>query len=486
MKSPKVLHLFSGAGGGGLGFKRAGFESVGAFDSDPAACRDFEYLVGSPATVADLAKISIHDFRNSCTGRPDVVFTSPPCKSFSSCLPAKIAATQKYQEMSALTLRGIMLSLEAWKYPPYLIVMENVPRITTRGKKWLDRIVRMLHSYGYAVRMTDHDCGEIGGLAQHRQRFLLVARLIDVVPVFLRQPPKKLVLPIGEVLSQLPVPLPNEFPCGPIHKLPKLSPLNWVRLALIPAGKDWRALPDQVAVGTPGKTHFGKYGVEDWEGPSHTVIGESRVGKGWAGISDPRVDCVRREGGHGVTSWDDPSTAIIGKGTIHNGPWQIGDPRLTCTPRRGTLRVEEWAKPSHVVIGGSRAFKGQSIADPRVPTIVGGPIDLDPKARPTHLIIRAADGTWHRPMTTLELAALQGFPMKVNGDWLKFDGRSHEAWRQRIGNAVPPPAAEAIALTCKRTLEATSLGLDGISKEPIWVRKPSGGEEWKRFLHSIA
>lgn len=35
----RALHLFAGIGGGAIGFKRAGFETVGAVDSDPGACR---------------------------------------------------------------------------------------------------------------------------------------------------------------------------------------------------------------------------------------------------------------------------------------------------------------------------------------------------------------------------------------------------------------------------------------------------------------
>jgi hypothetical protein len=51
---PTALYLFSGIGGGSLGFRDAGFRGVGAFDLDAAACRDYEALVGEPATCKDL------------------------------------------------------------------------------------------------------------------------------------------------------------------------------------------------------------------------------------------------------------------------------------------------------------------------------------------------------------------------------------------------------------------------------------------------
>ena len=41
-----VGHLFCGLGGGGLGFHRAGFRGAFAVDSSPAACRDYERIVG--------------------------------------------------------------------------------------------------------------------------------------------------------------------------------------------------------------------------------------------------------------------------------------------------------------------------------------------------------------------------------------------------------------------------------------------------------
>lgn len=575
-------------GGGALGFQQAGFESVGAFDVDPAAVADFELLTGETATVADLMTLQPDEMAALCSGRPDVVFTSPPCKGYSGCLPAAKSKTAKYQNLNSLAQRGIWLALEAWEKPPPLIVLENVPRIMSRGREWLDAIGSMLRSYGYAVRETTHDCGELGGLAQHRRRFLLVARHMEQVPEFLYEPPVKRVRGIGEVLGELPVPLPGEPTAGPMHRLPKLSAMNWVRLALIRAGKDWRDLPPSVELHTRSGRQNGGYGVEDWDRASHAVIAEGSVrntrasvadprvaseprsgvygvasgaepsntvtgaaahDNGAWSVSDPRVECERREGGHGVRDWTDPTCPVIAAPSIHNWPagvadprvadrrrggfgvrgvddpsrtvvgaaelqnyavsmtdprlghvpgksgryglegWRmpshtvtsartgsgwataLADPRLTHATRRGTMGVHGWAEPSHVIIGDARAHKGNSVADPRVPGVYGPTFDIDDK-RPQWLIIRAADGTWHRPMTTLELAALQGFPVVLGGDWLQLTGRSHKAWRGRIGNAVPPPAAEAIARACAATLKAAGESRFLLSGQPVWVAPP--------------
>lgn len=99
-------------------------------------------------------------------------------------------------------------------------------------------------------------------------------------------------------------------------------------------------------------------------------------------------------------------------------------------------------------------------------TLHGPAVELTARGR---LVIQAPDGTWHRPLTTLELAVLQGLPSQVDGEWLQLDGRSDRAWRQRVGNAVPPPTAEAIARSMLATLRASDEGRLLLSSTPRWV-----------------
>ena len=427
-KQPTVLHLFCGSGGGALGFQRAGFRSVGNIDFNVDACADVQYLTGEKATVADLTTLSPDELREICGDeRPDVLFTSPPCKGFSGCLAGERVGSDKYKGMNSLAFRGIWIALEAWATPPPLVLFENVPRIQSRGSQWLDQIEALLRSYGYAVARSTHDCGELGGLAQHRQRFLMVARHMDQVPEYLRVPASKRVRAAGEVLAELPIPIPGESTAGSMHRLPRQSPLNWLRLATIPAGGDWRDLPEAIALPTRAARQNGGFGVNEWSCPSHTVVAEGSVRNTWSSIADPRLGCTPRIGVYGVLSWDEAAPTVIGHARPDNGRFTIADPRVTRDDR----------------------------------------IDLDSQ-KPCHVVIRSADGTWHRPMTTLELAALQGFPTKMDGEWLQLSGRSHASWRQRIGNAVPPPTAEAIARNCRATLAAAA-GEYTLSSESIWV-----------------
>jgi hypothetical protein len=82
----------------------------------------------------------------------------------------------------------------------------------------------------------------------------------------------------------------------------------------------------------------------------------------------------------------------------------------------------------------------------------------------------ASDDTWHRPFTTLDLAALQSL---IDPDELfSIDGKySDTEWREHIGNAVPPDAAESMAGVIYRALLGAIVGETfTLSSAPVWVR----------------
>ena len=474
--------LFCGLGAGALGFLEAmgrlgrehsaTFRSLGGIDLDPHSCADFRMLTGSPAAEADLATMQPAELRAAWGDeRPDCIFLSPPCKGFSGLLSGKSAASPKYQALNRLVLQGLFLACETWASPPPLLVLENVPRIQSRGADLLRQVRQLLASYGYVFHEATHDCGEIGGLAQHRRRYLLVARRPADVPSYVYHPPKKQVRGCGEVLG--PLPLPEDPAAGPLHKLPRLSWINWLRLALIPAGGDWRDLPKAGAPelssplpeGAERRSVWARYDVRPWDQPARTVAGEGS--NGGYGVADPRVPY----NGHlGVIGWDEPTGVVAGASRPSNGRFAVADPRvaeavaLKCKPWQtsGAYGVMRWDEAVGTVTGSACIDNCRSaVADPRPP---GAPKDSYP-------IIIAADGTWHRPLTTLELAALQGIPTVIDGKPLQLSGKRVAAWRERIGNAVPVGAARAIAESLLTALLAADLGTWTLGGTGIWVER---------------
>lgn len=615
------FHLFCGLGSGAAGFNdgearvgqiQGNFVCLGGIDVDPAGIRDFERLTGVPGTLMDLFdRVQYRAFHGREPGsdwrealpadihraagnkHPHIIFLSAPCKGFSGLLSEAKSLTDKYQALNQLTERGVWLALEAFADDPVeLFVFENVPRLLTRGRPLVDRIMSMFRHFGYVARETTHDCGKLGGLAQSRKRCLIVARHIEKVPPLLYEPEQRQLRAVGDVLGKMPLPGVG----GPMHRVPSLAWKTWVRLAFVEAGSDWRSLNKLVVENghlrdylIVPEMHRGGYGVRNWDDPSGVVQGESRPSNGSFSVADPRFEqSAKWTDGQAyiVKRWDEARGAITGASAPGSSAQAVADPRLevkhnncfrivrfdqasgTVTAGTGpsaggqgvadprpewnrhgsNMRVGRWDEPAATIIAGGKGVQGgwQSIADPRprpgplfskypvtewdaaARTVIGGDDTgayavADPRSGMspqrsayqtgghygvTHwgescgavasaasydngrwsvadprlpaidekliAVIRSLDGTWHRPFTTLELAALQSLfdpEDPVEAAAFGLDGTSDSAWRERIGNAVPRRAAAAIASEMGRTLLLAWSGETfALSAAPVWVR----------------
>ncbi|PZU63806.1 DNA cytosine methyltransferase [Sphingobium sp.] len=396
-------HMFCGVGVGARGFNlaaprvgnvQARFVCAGGIDNDAGAIHNFGRLTGTPGTVMDLFSraqfIRFHgkeppadwreaapeDIRRVFGRTPDVVFLSAPCKGFSGLLSATQSKTDKYQALNELTLRGVWLLMEAYKDDPVPIVLfENVPRILTRGKWLLDQIIAILRGYGYSVNLDTHDCGVIGNLAQSRKRALAIARHMQKVPPFIYQPKHHRLRGVGEVIGKLP--LPGDPVAGSMHRVPSLQWKTWLRLALVPAGKDWRALNDLAVVDgqlrdfgiVPEQVmHNDSLGVNRWTDPAPTITSQRAPGQGRFSVADPRpLDGWHNEA-LGVREWGDVARVVAGASRPHNGAHSVADPRpQQANQSYGQYGVREWADPAGTVTGQCAPGGGpNSIADPRL------------------------------------------------------------------------------------------------------------------------
>ncbi|SBS78755.1 Cytosine-specific methyltransferase [uncultured Mycobacterium sp.] len=130
-------------------------------------------------------------------------------------------------------------------------------------------------------------------------------------------------------------------------------------------------------------------------------------------------------------------------------PPTVGDVLFPLMARDGWSGAEDWAERAQgigpTIVGGSRKH--------------GGP-DLGPTRARAGWLELGVDGKGlancgpdeftpigHTPRLTLEMAAaIQGFP-----DYWHFSGRKTAAYRQ-IGNAFPPPVAEAVGLQIRSAI----------------------------------
>ena len=421
-KGGEHVEVSTTAGGKAL---RATFRCIGGVDVVPEIVRAFSRYVGVPGTLLDLfsreqyeayhgAKppatwraATVEDLRLAAGGEaPDIIISSPPCRGWSGLVTEERSKLPKYQALNALTLRAISLAIEAWADdPPSFWLLENVPRLVSRGAVLLGAIVAMLEAAGYAVTYTVPDLGEIGNLAQSRKRLHLVARHREKVPVTIFEPPKHPLRAVGEVLG--PLPLPGHPAGGILHRLPRLEWRTWVRLALIPAGGDWRDL-NKLAIADgvlrdyrlePGTYwHPGVLGVNEWDAPSSTITGRGGTTNGNHAVADPRVGDNWNHGALGVRSWEEHAAAVTTSGRPTSGAHAVADPRAQYSGEYGQLGIQEWDRPAHTVSSQSSPGQGPcSVADPRCPRpLYKGMLGMAGRSEPANTVTAEGSPTGGR------------------------------------------------------------------------------------------
>lgn len=167
----RVVDLFSGCGGMSLGFERAGFDVVAAFDHWDAAVRCYSQNFSHPVHLLDLSDV------NAAVAailplRPDVIIGGPPCQDFSSA--------GKRVEMGRADLTQAFAEIVE-RVKPRAFVMENVER--ARLSVAYSRAREIYVDAGYDLHEVVLDASFFG-VPQQRKRFFCIGLLdVDVSPV---------------------------------------------------------------------------------------------------------------------------------------------------------------------------------------------------------------------------------------------------------------------------------------------------------------
>lgn len=170
---PKVMDVFSGAGGFSLGFEMAGCEIIAAIEQDKWAADTFKYNhPNAKMFLGDIQSFSDEYLKSEIIEQPDIIIGGPPCQGFSVCI--QNAGDPKDPRNSLFTEFIRMAKI----FSPSILVMENVPNIekakTKSGKKVVDIIREEFEHLGYIVYHTVLTASDYG-VPQMRQRFVLIA-----------------------------------------------------------------------------------------------------------------------------------------------------------------------------------------------------------------------------------------------------------------------------------------------------------------------
>ncbi len=326
-----------------LGLSNAGFKLQYAFDISAKAVETHNLNLGNHAEVQDARKVNGGEVLNKVGLKPgevDLFAGGPPCQGFSK----QKRGAHLGDRRNELVYEYIRIVNEV---SPKFFFFENVAVFgQKRGREFLQKMHDELD--GYQINAFFLNSANFG-LAQTRQRFVVVGKRIDISASFVL--PEKVVeewKTLWDVIGDLPEP-PADFTTHknyPNHQNAKVSKINIKRFSCVPPGGGWQDIPFELRLACHQKV-------------------------------DPR------SGG-----WPD--------------------------------------------VYGRLKWEGQC------PTITGG-FDSFTRGRYGH-------PQSNRPLTPREAARLQGFP-----DSFEFCGTRGDI-RSQIGNAVPPPLAEAVGICIARSL----------------------------------
>lgn len=278
-----AIDLFCGAGGLTLGLKRAGFNVVAGVEINPEIVKT--YKANHPTT-----KLLIRDIRE-ITGKEileltglkeiDLVAGCPPCQGFTTL-------TTKYHRKDPRDDLVLEMARLVEEMMPKIVMMENVPGLTARGKPLLDGFVERLESLGYLVnkgvlQMADY------GVPQSRRRLVLLAGNGFYIPLPKqthcykgdRKRSLKSWLTLADVIKNMekPVTLSEAKERGSPHKfnwhvVRDLKEISIERLKSLKAGSSRGSLPTELRPRCHIKSNKGftnVYGRLSWEQTPPTI-----------------------------------------------------------------------------------------------------------------------------------------------------------------------------------------------------------------------
>lgn len=161
----KVVDLFCGCGGLSLGFQKAGYEILAAFDNWEEAVTVYHNNFDHPVIKQDLSDVesTVVEIEKY---RPDMIIGGPPCQDFSSA--------GKRNENNGRGDLTVSYAKIVAAIKPEWFVMENVDRILKTGK--LVEAREIFKDCGYGLTETVLNAS-LCGVPQRRKRFIMIGHL---------------------------------------------------------------------------------------------------------------------------------------------------------------------------------------------------------------------------------------------------------------------------------------------------------------------
>jgi DNA (cytosine-5)-methyltransferase 1 len=181
MSKPKLISLFTGAGGLDYGFEAAGFETAVAVEMDHDCCQTLRANRSWPVIERDIFAVPTSEMLRTGglrQGDVDLLIGGPPCQPFSKSGYWARGDSARLADPRAGTLRAYLRVLE--ETLPRAFVLENVEGLAYDGKDeglrlLLDAINQINRRAGSEYRVAFRVLSAVQyGVPQIRRRFILV------------------------------------------------------------------------------------------------------------------------------------------------------------------------------------------------------------------------------------------------------------------------------------------------------------------------
>ena len=291
-----ALSLFSGAGGLDLGLKAAGWTVLAQLEMDHDAAETLRLHATDDTVPAQIIEQRIEDVHPAALrsdlglGRGELALLAggPPCQPFTtsglrrgisdaravSLFPAYLAYLDEFAPQSLILENVDGLLSAALRHRPLRYRGKEHPPLSMEEMKgsFLKWLLDELTSRGYSVSWGVAEAADYG-TPQMRQRAVLLG-VRDSDPCFLP-------LPTHGLMGQPPFVTLREA-LEPVVEIGPVQPLSAKKQAvyrMIPAGGNWRDLPQAVQQSTMGAAYHADGGKSgwwrrlSWDAPAPTVLG---------------------------------------------------------------------------------------------------------------------------------------------------------------------------------------------------------------------
>lgn len=160
----KVIDLFAGCGGMSLGFQKANYTILAAYDHWDAAVAVYRMNFNHPIYKLDLSKLQNYDIFKQLV--PDMIIGGPPCQDFSS-------AGKRNEKLGRADLTTTFAEIVAYVRPKWF-VMENVERVLKSAVLKQAKHIFKDAGYGLSEQVLN---ASLCGVPQNRKRYFLIGEL---------------------------------------------------------------------------------------------------------------------------------------------------------------------------------------------------------------------------------------------------------------------------------------------------------------------